>query len=83
MTGVQTCALPISEGIQGKVHSVSVLRQYVRALVEINDEKEMRDYKAEELKFRPRKKKVKYSDEEFRQLKALEDKGGQSSFDEE
>ncbi len=71
------------EGIQGKVHSVSVLRQYVRALVEINDEKEMRDYKAEELKFRPRKKKVKYSDEEFRQLKALEDKGGQSSFDEE
>ncbi len=71
------------EGIQGKVHSVSVLRQYVRVLVEINDEKEMRDYKAEELKFRPRKKKVKYSDEEFRQLKALEDKGGKSSFDEE
>ncbi|MCI9547118.1 MAG: stage 0 sporulation family protein [Lachnospiraceae bacterium] len=71
------------EGISGKVHSVSVLRQYVRVLVEINDEKEMRDYKVEELKFRPRKKKVKYSDEEFRELKALEDKGGQSSFDEE
>ena len=71
------------EGLQGKVHSVSVLRQYVRVLVEVNDEKEMRDYKVEELKFRPRKKKVKLSEEEFRELKQLEDKGGQSSFDEE
>lgn len=69
------------EGLQGKVHSVSVLRQYVRVLVEVNDEKEMRDYKVEELKFRPRKKKVKLSEEEFRELKQLEDKGGQSSFD--
>lgn len=71
------------EGLQGKVHSVSVLRQYVRVLVEMNDEKEMRDYKVGDLKFRPRKKKVKLSEEEFRELKALEDKGGQSSFDEE
>ena len=71
------------EGLQGKVHSVSVLRQYVRVLVEVNDEKEMRDYKAEELRFRPRKKRMKLSEEEFRELKALEDKGGQSSFDEE
>lgn len=71
------------EGLQGKVHSVSVLRQYVRVLVEVNDEKEMRDYKAEELRFRPRKKKMKLSEEEFRELKALEDKGGQSSFDKE
>lgn len=71
------------EGFQGKVHSVSVLRQYVRVLVEVNDEKEMRDYKAEELRFRPRKKKMKLSEEEFRELKALEDKGGQSSFDKE
>lgn len=71
------------EGLQGKVHSVSVLRQYVRVLVEVNDEKEMRDYRAEELRFRPRKKKMKLSEEEFRELKALEDKGGQSSFDKE
>ncbi len=71
------------EGLQGKVHSVSVLRQYVRVLVEVNDEKEMRDYRVEELKFRPRKKKVKFSEEEFRELKQLEDKGGQSGFDEE
>lgn len=71
------------EGLQGKVHSVSVLRQYVRVLVEVNDEKEMRDYKAEELRFRPRKKRMKLSEEEFRELKALEDKGGQSSFDKE
>ncbi len=71
------------EGLQGKVHSVSVLRQHVRVLVEVNDEKEIRDYKVEDLRFRPRKKKMKLSEEEFRELKALEDKGGQSSFDKE
>ena len=71
------------EGLQGKVHSVSVLRQHVRVLVEVNDEKEIRDYKVEDLRFRPRKKKMKLSEEEFRELKALEDKGGQTSFDKE
>lgn len=71
------------EGLQGKVHSVSVLRQHVRVLVEVNDEKEIRDYKVEDLRFRPRKKKMKLSEEEFWELKALEDKGGQSSFDKE
>ena len=55
----------------------------VRVLVEVNDEKEIRDYKVEDLRFRPRKKKMKLSEEEFRELKALEDKGGQSSFDKE
>lgn len=72
------------EGLQGKVHSVSVLRQHVRVLVEVNDEKEIRDYQVQDLKFRPRKKKAKQlSEAEFKELKALEDKGGQSSFDKE
>lgn len=72
------------EGLQGKVHSVSVLRQHVRVLVEVNDEKEIRDYQVQDLKFRPRRKKTKQlSEAEFKELKALEDKGGQSSFDKE
>ncbi len=71
------------EGLQGKVHSVSVLRQYVRVLVEVNDETERRESKPEEWRFRPRKKRLLWSEEEFRELKALEDKGGQSSFDKE
>lgn len=70
------------EGLQGRVQSVSVLRQHVRVLVDVNDEKEMRDYKAEELKFRPRKRRMKLSEEEFRELHSLEDKGGESSLNE-
>ena len=64
------------EGLTGHVHSVSVLRQVVKVVVEINDEKEIRDYKADELKFRPRKKKekIKLTSEELKELEALEDK---------
>ena len=66
------------EGLTGHVHSVSVLRQMVKVVVEINDEKEIRDYKADELKFRPRKKKekIKLTKEELKELEALEDKEG-------
>ena len=71
------------EGLQGKVHSVSVLRQHVRVVVEMNDEKEIRDYQVEELKFRPRRKKVKLPEKEFQELKQLEDRGGESILDED
>ncbi len=71
------------EGMPGKVHSVSVLRQHVRVLVEINDEKEIRDYQASELKFRPRRKKVKLLEKEFQEFKELEDQGGESALDED
>lgn len=69
------------EGLQGNVHSVNVLRQQVKVVVDINDEKEIREYKAEELKFRPRKKKVKLTEQELRELKALEDEGGKSKLE--
>lgn len=71
------------EGLQGKVHSVSVLRQHVRVVVDMNDEKEIRDYQVEDLKFRPRKKKVKLPEKEFQELKQLEDRGGESILDED
>lgn len=71
------------EGIRGEVQSVSVLRQLVKVLIEVDDEKELREYKVEQLKFRPRRKKenMKLSKEELKELEALEDKGGKSKLD--
>ena len=71
------------DGLRGEVSSVSVLRQTVKVLVEIEDEKEIRDYKVEQLKFKPRRRKdnVRLSAEELRELSVLEDKGGKSRID--
>lgn len=73
------------DGLKGEVHSVSVLRQLVKVVVEVNDEKEIREYKVNELKFRPKRKKekdrMKLTPEEFKELKALEDRGGKSKID--
>lgn len=63
------------DGLKGEVQSVSVLRQLVKVVVTLeDDEKEIREYKVNELKFRPRRKKndVKLSKEEMRELSALE-----------
>lgn len=61
------------EGLTGNVHSLSVLRKQVKVVVNLeNDEKEIREYKADELKFRPRRKKAKVSKEEMKKLAALE-----------
>ena len=49
------------DGLQGNVQSVNVLRQLVKVVVDINDEKEIQEFKVEELKFRPRKKKAENS----------------------
>ena len=61
------------DGLQGTVHSVNVLRQRVKVIVEINDEKEIQEFPVDELKFKPRKKKVKVSDKELKELGNLED----------
>ncbi len=64
------------EGLKGEVQSVSVLRQLVKVVVNLdNDEKEIREYKAKELRFRPRKRKsdMKLSREEMKQLAKLEE----------
>ena len=60
--------------MQGTVQSVNVLRQLVKIVVEINDEKEIQEFPVNELKFRPRKKKVKVSEQEMKDLQDLEDK---------
>lgn len=63
------------DGLRGEVQSVSVLRQLVKVVVTLeDDEKEIREYKVRDLKFRPRRRKndVKLSKEEMRELSALE-----------
>lgn len=62
------------DGLQGSVQSVNVLRQRVKVIVDINDEKEIQEFPVEELKFKPRRKKVKVSDKELKELGDLEDK---------
>ena len=71
------------EGLKGEVQSVSVLRQLVKVIVEVNGEKEIREYKVDELKFRPKRRRdnTKISAEEMKKLKALEDNGGKSKID--
>ncbi len=64
------------EGLKGEVQSVSVLRQLVKVVVMLDDEeKEIREYKARELKFKPRKRKsdMKLSKEEMKALAKLEE----------
>ena len=60
------------DGLKGEVSSVNVLRQLVKVLVDVNDEKEIQEYKVEELKFKPRHKKVKLSAEEVKACASLE-----------
>ena len=56
------------DGLKGEVNSLSVLRQLVKVIVTLdNDEREIREYRADELRFKPRKKKEKnvVSDDEL------------------
>lgn len=69
------------EGLKGEVQNVNVLRQLVKVIVDVGDEKEAREYPVEELKFKPRKKHVKLSPQELKELADLEDKGGKSKID--
>ena len=52
----------------------------VKVIVEINDEKEIQEFPVDDLKFRPRKKKVKVSEKELKELGNLEDKKGDSKL---
>ena len=59
------------QGTTGTVQSVNVLRQMVKIVVEVNDEKEIQEFPVRDLKFRPKKKKGKNAPEH-------EDKKGDS-----
>ena len=70
------------DGYKGEVHSVNVLRQTVKVVVTVNDEKEIHDYKVGQLRFRPKRKKEKVdiADKELKALEALEKKEGKSKL---
>lgn len=62
-----------AENRKGQVHSVNVLRQLVKVIVEEDDEKELREYKPEELTFKRRRpKKIELTEEEKKALEGLE-----------
>lgn len=71
------------DGLKGEVSSVSVLRQMVKVIVQVEDEKEIREYKVAQLRFKPKKRKesLKLSPKELKELEALEDRGGKSKID--
>lgn len=72
-----------NDGIKGEVQSVNVLRQLVKVIIELDkDEKEVREYKACQLKFKPKRKKERMNidDKELRRLEALEKKEGSSKL---
>ena len=74
------------DGKKGEVHSVNVLRQKVKLIVTLDDDtKEIEEYKIEELKFKPKKRRSddSISDAELKKLEALERKEGKSKLDDE
>ena len=67
------------DGLKGEVHSVSVLRQQVKVVVTVGrDEKEIRDYRVDQLKFKPKRRRDRgnVNDAELKALEALEKKEG-------
>ena len=71
------------EGVKGEVHSVNVLRQLVKVVVEENDEKEIREYPANQIRFKRRFKKDKHDlqDKELQKLEKLEKQENKSKLD--
>ena len=71
------------DGLKGEVASVNVLRQLVKVIVDVGDEKEIQEYKVEQLRFRRkhRNHKVEVQDEELKVLEKLEKQEGKSKLD--
>lgn len=63
------------DGMQGEVHSVNVLRQRIKVLIEEGDEKELKEYHVDQLTFKKKyvnKDKSDLSPEELAELEKLE-----------
>lgn len=71
------------DGFRGEVSGVNVLRQLVKIVVTMdNDEKEIKEYPVEQLKFRPkrRKERLNINDAELKQLEAMEKRDSGSAL---
>ena len=75
------------DGLKGEVHSVNVLRQLVKVLVEEGDEKEIHEYKVEQLRFKRRHgkkdKNIQAEDKALKELENLEKKEGKSKLNDD
>ncbi len=63
------------DGLKGEVQSVNVLRQLVKVIVDVGDEKEIQEYRADQLRFKRRhgkNRKVEANDPELKELEKLE-----------
>ncbi|MCR5221553.1 MAG: stage 0 sporulation family protein [Lachnospiraceae bacterium] len=72
------------EGIKGEVASVNVLRQLVKVLVDVDDEKEIKEYPVSQLRFKTKhnkKNREKMSAEDMKALEQLEKKDEKSKLD--
>lgn len=68
------------DGLKGEVQSVNVLRQLVKVIVDVGDEKEIQEYRADQLRFKRRhgkNRKTEANDAELKELEKLEKKDGQ------
>lgn len=63
-------------GMRGEVTGINVLRQLVKIVVDNGEEKELQEYSVDDLRFTPRRRKdVKLTEEELKELEGLEDNG--------
>lgn len=71
------------DGYKGEVHSVNVLRQLVKIVVDTGDEKDIMEYHVDQLRFkrRHRKDRVDVNDAELKELEKLEKQEGKSKLD--
>lgn len=71
------------DGLKGEVQSTSVLRQLVKVLITKDDEKEIQEYKVEQLKFKRKvkKEKLEITEKELKDLEKLEKQEGKSKLD--
>lgn len=70
-------------GLKGEVSSVNVLRQLVKVIVDVDDEKEIQEFRADQLRFKRRHKnnRVDLQDAELKELEKLEKEEGKSKLD--
>ena len=72
------------DGLKGEVQSVNVLRQLVKVIVDVNGDKEIQEYKAEDIKFKRRHRKEKQlTKEEMKELAKLEKQDKTKGLDED
>lgn len=76
------------DGFKGEVSSVNVLRQQVKVIVDVNDEKEIHEYRVDQLKFKRKHGRGRKNDaadekelKELEKLEREEKKEGKSKLD--